>query len=980
MALARPLVAVLAACVFASTIAAAQTPVERCDDVQATEQIPTDLALCAQLEPIVRKPGALPSDQYQVQLNRFLGAMCHRNSAAGWKRDKTVRDSGPFTARLVDGKWVGTYAGTHSPLLIWYSPDMIAWLRANRPADPAKTPVTPAPIPDGAIMVKELYSPPPSASCRIDNLLRLRPDTKGYTVMIRDNAAAHDGWYWAGLGQKGWEPDWPPPLSNAPSLNGFGGLCVVCHASARDNQTFASLVNLEGEPGDYLTFLVQNFFEASPRVPETPAPVKEATALPPIDTNAFITTLRLAGTVPSPPTALVMPSQSYDHTWIGGGAVTPASTFVTSDQCASCHSAGGTFLQFDMTAPAPDNKLINLSPYGIWRTSPMGLAGRDPVFFAQLASETQSFHPSSAAMIEDTCLGCHGVQGERQAAIDRNDESCPEFARQTVDAVPVPSTNPDAPLAPFGALARDGVSCTTCHRMVVGQAASAKVQDAPQNRCVAQRQERFNPGSTGFARSFTGSFLVGTADQVYGPFADPKKVPMQNALGITPMHSATITSSELCSTCHTVHLPVMHNGATIGHTYEQATYPEWAFSAYRTGATPDGPLPGGAGATPLSCQDCHMPKADSQGIPFRGKIASILEHSNFPVAENRLPASDIDLPVRSGVARHTLVGLNFFLVAMAKQFSDILGIATEDPSLGPIGVPAVDVTSTAILDQAAQRTAAIAVREVRMAGATLSAAVTVTNKSGHKFPSGVSFRRAFVDFRVLDAAGKTLWESGRTNEAGVITGQNSEPVAGEIWWKPDCSARLTGTTHQPHYQVITHQDQVQIYQELNVAPLQDAKPGQCDVGAAAQQTAQGDLTTSFLSICGRLKDNRLLPEGFLPLPDRISIARALGAGEDLARDTSPVGVGDDPDYRQGGGDTFRFEIPLADIPGQAAAVEAVLYYQATPPFFLQDRFCTAKGADRDRLAYVSARLNLANTPAADWKLRLVSSGRVTVSP
>jgi hypothetical protein len=953
----------------------------RCDDEQATEQLPTDLALCAQLEAVVRKPSALPSDQYQVQLNRFLGAMCHRNRARGWKRDKTVRDSGPFTARLVNGKWVGTYAGTHSPLLIWYSPDMIEWLRANRPADPAKTPANPAPIPDGAIMVKELYSPPPAASCRIDDLLRLRPDTKGYTVMIRDNAASHDGWYWAGLGGKGWEPDWPPPPSNAPSLNSFGGLCVVCHASAHDNQTFASLVNVEGEPGDFLTFLVQDFFDASPHVPEHLTPARKATTLSPLTATTFVRALRLPATLPSPPpwkppTGLVMASQSYDHTWIPGGALTPGSTFVTSDQCASCHSAGGTFVQFDMTAPAPHDKLVNLSPYGMWRTSPMGLAGRDPLFFAQLASETQSFHPSSAARIEGTCLGCHGVQGERQSAIDHGDGSCPEFGRQTIDAVPVPSTNASASIAPFGALARDGVSCTTCHRMAVGQAASAKVQDAPQNRCVAQRQDRFNPGNTGFARNFTGSFLVGAADQVYGPFAEPKQVPMQHALGITPVQSATITSSELCGTCHTVHLPVLHNGVTIGHIYEQATYPEWAFSAYRTGVTPDGPLPAGAGAKPQSCQDCHMPKANPRGVPFRGKIASILEHSNFPLAENRLPASDIDLPVRSGVARHTLVGLNVFLVAMAKQFSDILGLATEDPSLGPRGVPALDVTRAAILDQAAQRTAAIAVREVRVAGSALRATVTVKNKSGHKLPSGVAFRRAFVDFRVLDATGKALWESGRTNEAGVITDQDGEPVAGEMWWKPDCSARLTGASHQPHYQVITRQDQVQIYQELTVAPPPDAAPAQCEGGAVPR----GELTTSFLSICGRLKDNRLLPEGFLPLPERIAIARALGAGEDLARDTSPVGVGNDPDYRQGGGDTLRFEIPLADIPGQAAAVEAVLYYQAAPPFFLQDRFCTATGADRDRLAYISARLNLANTSAAEWKLRLVSSGHVTVSP
>jgi len=81
--------------------------------------------------------------------------MCHRNRDAGWKMDKSVRDSGPFTATLVDGKWVGVSGGTHSPLVIWYSPDMIAWLRANRPIDASKEPARPAPVPDGAIMVNE---------------------------------------------------------------------------------------------------------------------------------------------------------------------------------------------------------------------------------------------------------------------------------------------------------------------------------------------------------------------------------------------------------------------------------------------------------------------------------------------------------------------------------------------------------------------------------------------------------------------------------------------------------------------------------------------------------------------------------------------------------------------------------------------------------------------------------------------------------
>ena len=38
--------------------------------------------------------------------------------------------------------------------------------------------------------------------------------------------------------------------------------------------------------------------------------------------------------------------------------------------------------QADGTTP-----LMNVSPFGEWRWSPMGLAGRDPIFFAQLDSE-----------------------------------------------------------------------------------------------------------------------------------------------------------------------------------------------------------------------------------------------------------------------------------------------------------------------------------------------------------------------------------------------------------------------------------------------------------------------------------------------------------------------------------------------------------------------------------------------------------------
>ena len=65
-----------------------------------------------------------------------------------------------------------------------------------------------------------------------------------------------------------------------------------------------------------------------------------------------------------------------------------ASAFVTSDQCMTCHS-GNAWMgsKFVMILEPQSANPVNVSPYGEWRWSPMGLAGRDPIFYAQLDSE-----------------------------------------------------------------------------------------------------------------------------------------------------------------------------------------------------------------------------------------------------------------------------------------------------------------------------------------------------------------------------------------------------------------------------------------------------------------------------------------------------------------------------------------------------------------------------------------------------------------
>jgi hypothetical protein len=972
--------------------------------------VATDPTLCQRLEKVIRKPSAWPLPDFEKRLDQYFGNYCHRNASSGWARDKYVRDTGPFTATLVDGEWMGVGHGTHMPVVIWYSKEMVDWLRMYRPAS-GGGPAIPPPVPDGAVMVKEMF-PVPASACRDVDPLKLFPKY-GAAIMIRDTGASHDGWFWGWYGfgsQSGWAPDWPPvPADNSLPNMGFAQYCMNCHASAANNLTFASPKNIHGEAGEPLHFLSQDFFTLPPLPshhelvvqPPRDAELRIGEPLFAPDKEVVKALRAYMQTIPTYDSVPKMPSETYDNTWVGANGPDASDTFLTSSQCLGCHDAGSTGLQFDMTKPNPHgDNLLNLSPYATWRTSPMGLGGRDPIFFAQLASETQTFHPAISDKVENICLGCHGIGGQRQFHIDEKARTgeCTNFTRELVDAVPWPADNPSAKHANYGMLARDGITCTACHRMVLDPAKNAELADAPQNACVEDRQIELNGEESGFARTFTGSFMVGAPDQLIGPFKEPVQAPMENALGIKPVHDEAIGNSGVCGTCHTVHLPVLREVKredkteveTLAHIYEQTTYPEWAFSAFRTGynvpgAKPD-MLPFGKGSNPLSCQDCHMSAKEADGSLTISKIASIQEELNFPEVEHGSP---VNLTVREGFARHTLVGLNVFLVKMAQQFPDVLGIRTRDPMMGKRGVDPLIATEQAMLDQASQETAKVAVGDVRMSDDSLSAKVTVTNLTGHKFPSGVGFRRAFIAFNVLDHNGETLWASGRTNAAGVIVDENGEPLDGELWWKDDCSGHVRPgkRPHQPHYQEITKQGQAQIYQELVSTPpatppvtLPTSQPV-CGVNAEPA----GELTTSFLSICAEVKDNRLLPEGTLPLDSRKEIAKALGAGEDLAIDTGATKVDNDPDYDTehqsgSGGDSLAYTIPLADLPSGAnpASIEATLYYQATPPFYLQDRFCTAKGPDVERLRFLVSHLNLEKTEAEGWKLKVVGSGQVAV--
>lgn len=871
-------------------------------------------------------PSTLPLEAYERQLYDFLEQRSYQ--ALGWVKDKGVRDTGPF----IDG----VYYGPHPAVRIFYSPEVYTWLKAGRP-DTA--------IPDGAMIIKEMFTPP---AARYDGMAAeaVSKDIAGWTVMVRDSAGSRDGWFWAyyGPGQEVDTHAYPFDYPNA----GFGQYCVRCHASAESEFTFASLRNIEGEPGEPIQYRVDNsWLEPNPKasallmphiaLADDPSASATAQSKPVKEANPDF--LELFDAIPpvSAEEVVSIPNVTYDH------VVTPAAPpngpehFLTSDQCMSCHDGQGLPFGPNMYLP-PDatHEGINLSPFGEWRWSMMGLAGRDPIFFAQLESE-MNLYPERSSEIQNLCLSCHGVMGQRQWHSDGHTE---DF---TLDKLFV--TDPANLEHKYGALARDGVSCTVCHQIV---------DDGGPLRDIV-----------------TGKFKVsGPIDgvsSIYGPFENPTAMPMETSLGLKPEESDYISSSRLCAGCHTIYLPVYNDeGEQVGADFEQATYLEWLNSAYQDEL--------GISSTPKTCQDCHMTD-EYRGTKLAFQIANIQDQT-YPEADHLAPLEDITVPIRGlsgdtlppaldkygdeSFRRHTLLGINLFGLELFRQFDDILGVRKSDYMTGSDnGLPTAIAESNRL---AKEESARVEVLSTKLDGSTLTAQVKVTNLTGHRFPTGVGFRRAFLEFKVVDGHNNVVWASGRTNSLGVVVDEQGKPLPSEFL-EEDPTTGLE--RYEPHYQLITRQDQVQIYQELTKNP-------------------EGEFTTSFLGQMTTVKDNRLLPKGWTEegpagflasySPDPEEASEALEA-------TMPKGVAlQDTDFLDGSGsDIISYQLELsARVLEQLAndlsvSVTASLYYQAIPPFYLQDRFTTAKGDNGQRLHYLTSHLNLENTNIEHWKLLIQSA-------
>ena len=119
-----------------------------------------------------------------------------------------------------------------------------------------------------------------------------------------------------------------------------------------------------------------------------------------------------------------------------------------------------------------------------------------------------------------------------------------------------------------------------------------------------------------------------------------------------------------------------------------------------------------------------------------------------------------------------------------------------------------------VVRQARQSTAKLDV-SASLAGNTVIADVGVLNLTGHRLPSGVGFRRAWIELKLTDPDGKVVWASGATNRDGEIVDDRSAVLPTEYFTR-DANGKQRYQPHFDEHHPITRTDQVQIYEELTL--------------------------------------------------------------------------------------------------------------------------------------------------------------------
>lgn len=298
----------------------------------------------------------------------------------------------------------------------------------------------------------------------------------------------------------------------------------------------------------------------------------------------------------------------------------------------------------------------------------------------------------------------------------------------------------------------------------------------------------------------SGDYSISETRVAFGPFEPDYSAMMDTAGGYYPTYSEHISSSQFCAVCHDLYTPyVLENGDIATGTFpEQTPYQEWRASSYAV-----------EGESFQQCRDCHMDRSSTARV-------------------SALPANTRE---RENVYGHTFLTENTMMLEM------IASIA-EDQGLEFNGLEQAVLDGKDYLAEAGE----IEIRDLQWIAYDqnnkvddLQVEVVVTNKTGHKMPTGIPVRRVFVHFTVYDDHGDLYFSSGDVQDDGSIYGVNAD-------YDP--------ATFEEHHEVIDSMDDVQIYEGIM---------GRWETGKDSEPVSK--VTYTLLRASHFKKDNRLLPKG-----------------------------------------------------------------------------------------------------------------------
>ena len=369
--------------------------------------------------------------------------------------------------------------------------------------------------------------------------------------------------------------------------------------------------------------------------------------------------------------------------------------------------------------------------------------------------------------------------------------------------------------------AKEGVSCTLCHQ----------IENSPK---------------LGTLEGFSGEFVIDENTpkperKIYGPYDNLQQVQrMKNQAGFTPTYSLHTEDSKLCASCHNLNTPVIDaQGSLSDLTFpEQAVYTEWEFSDFN--------------ATE-SCQSCHMPKSQGNVIIATGASTA-----------------------RPNFHQHQFIGANTYMLEIIKNNRTKLGALADTASFD------ATITNTREFLKAA---ADVNIINTNFTNGTLDFSVLVSNHSGHKFPTSLPSRRAWLHVKITNTNDQTVFESGAFNSNGQIIGVDDNTEG-----------------YEEHYEKIDDALEVQVYEPI-------------------MADTDGNLTYTFMQASSYLKDNRILP---------------LGYKANTPANAQPYGEATDDDDFIGGSDTVDYEI--SDLPDGDYNIAVTLRYQTMSYGFAQDLY------------------------------------------